>query len=47
LEKVSVFVKVLLPVKVLDEYIFGMVVEASMKLLALVVDHERPTLVKY
>ncbi len=43
---VVVFAKMLPPVNVLFEYIFGMVVEASMKAIALVVDHERPVEVK-
>jgi hypothetical protein len=43
---VVVFVKMLFPVKMLFEYIFGMVVDASMKLMALVVDQERPAAVK-
>ncbi len=44
---VSAPLKMLVPVKVFDEYILGMVVEASMKYVALVVDHERPTDAKY
>ncbi len=44
---VSAPLKMLVPVKVFDEYILGMVVEASMKYVADVVDHERPTDAKY
>ncbi len=44
---VVVFVKMLFPVHVLFEYVFGIVVEASMKAMADVVDHERPAAVKY
>jgi hypothetical protein len=40
-------VKVLVFVKVLLEYVFGIVEEASMKAMAEVVENERPTLAKY
>ncbi len=44
---VVVFVKMLPAVQVLAEYSFGIVDEESMKYIAEVVDHERPTEVKY
>jgi hypothetical protein len=44
---VVVLVKMLPAVQVLLEYSFGIVVEASMKYVADVVDHERPTDAKY
>ena len=42
-----VLVKMLLPVHVFAAYSFGMVVDASMKYEAEVVDHERPACAKY
>ncbi len=47
MENVRAFVKVFWLVKVFAEYVFGMVVLASMKAMADVVDHERPAAVKY
>ena len=44
---VVVFVKMLPAVQVLDEYVFGMVVDASMKAIAEVVDQLSPAAVKY
>ena len=35
------------PVQVFAEYVFGIVVEASMNAIAEVVDQERPAAVKY
>ncbi len=44
---VVVFAKMLPPVKVLLLYVLGMVVDASTKAIAEVVDQERPAAVKY
>ena len=44
---VVVFWKMLPPVKVLLLYVLGMVVDASTKAIAEVVDQERPAAVKY
>ncbi len=44
---VSPPLKILLAENVLDEYVFGIVEDASIKFIADVVDHERPTAARY